>query len=77
MFRIPEGWTPDLWQWCYDPEVPTARSNERPYIPGESYQTIIDGFLVSPNLEVTEVSAYNLGYLHSDHHPVAVTVQPR
>lgn len=77
LFRIPEGWTPEGWQWCFDPQVPTARSNDRTYIPGETYQTIIDGFLVSPNLEVTEVSAYNLGYLHSDHHPVAVTVRPK
>ena len=76
VFRIPEGWTPEGWQWCFDGEVPTARSNERPYIPGETFQTIIDGFLVSPNLSVEEVSSYNLGYLHSDHHPVAITVRP-
>jgi len=77
VFRIPPGWTPTGWQWCYDPGVPTSRSNERPYIPGETFQTIIDGFLVSPNLVVEEISAYNLDYLYSDHHPVAVTVRPK
>ncbi|MBN2048819.1 MAG: endonuclease/exonuclease/phosphatase family protein [Spirochaetales bacterium] len=76
VFRVPQDWTPQGWQWCYDPETPTARSNDRPYIPGETFQTIIDGFLVSPDLKVEEISAYNLGYRSSDHHPVAITVRP-
>ena len=74
---IPEGWTPDDWQWCYDADVPTARTLEQPYKAGENFTCIIDGFLVSPNLRVDEVQGYNLRFEHSDHNPVAITVSIR
>lgn len=75
--KIPDGWTPADWQWCYDKNVPTARSLDQPYVEGENFTTIIDGFLVSPNLRVDEVKGYNLRFEYSDHNPVAVTVSIR
>ncbi|MBL4871110.1 MAG: hypothetical protein JKX72_09165 [Robiginitomaculum sp.] len=36
------------WQLLFDAEVPTVRTNERPYNKGENYTTIIDGFLFLP-----------------------------
>ncbi|HAK44524.1 MAG TPA: hypothetical protein DCO79_01195 [Spirochaeta sp.] len=74
---IPDGWTPENWQWCYDSEVPTSRTLEQPYKAGENFTCIIDGFLVSPNLRVDEVEAYNLRFEHSDHNPTAITVSIR
>lgn len=74
---VPEDWTPENWQWCYDDEVPTARTLEQPYKAGENGTFIIDGFLVSPNLRVDEVRGYNLRFEHSDHNPVAITVSIR
>ena len=74
---IPAGWTPDNWQWCYDSEVPTARSLEQAYKKGENFRCIIDGFLVSPNLRVDEVSGFDLDFEYTDHNPVAVTVSIR
>ncbi len=74
---IPEEWTPDNWQWCYDAEVPTSRSLEKPYKKGENFTCIIDGFLVSPNLRVDEVRGYDLRFEHSDHNPVSITVSIR
>ncbi len=75
--KIPGNWTPDGWQWCYDAEVPTARSLEQPYKAGENFTCIIDGFLVSPNLRVDEVRGFDLGFKNSDHNPVALTVSIR
>lgn len=75
--RIPEGWTPGGWQWCYDPAVPTSRSLDRPYREGRNFTAVIDGFLVSPNLAVEEVEGVPLGFRDSDHNPVLVTVAPR
>ena len=69
---FPEGWTPAGWRWVYDPAVPTNRSVSRPWTPGENYVTIIDGFLVSPNVEVLEVRTDNLDFAYSDHQPVRV-----
>ncbi|MDC7225371.1 MAG: endonuclease/exonuclease/phosphatase family protein [Spirochaetales bacterium] len=74
---MPATWTPGNWQWCYDEETPTARSLEQPYSAGENFTCIIDGFLVSPNLRVDEVEAFNLRFEHSDHNPAAITVSIR
>ena len=69
---IPEGWT-----WGVDPQVPTVRSANKPFVEGENYLLIIDGFLVSPNVEVLSVQTDNLQFEHTDHHPVSITVRAR
>ncbi len=69
---IPEGWT-----WGVDPLVPTVRSANKPYVEGENYVLIIDGFLVSPNVEVLAIQTDNLNFEHTDHHPVSITVRAR
>ena len=75
--HIPAGWTPPDWQWCYDAEIPTVRSLEQPFADGENFTTIIDGFLVSPNLRVDQVRGFDLGFKSADHNPVSVTVSIR
>lgn len=58
----------------YDEKVNTVRSNEKAYVAGENFETIIDGYLVSPNLKVLEVKGVDLGFENSDHHPVSITI---
>lgn len=70
--RIPEGWT-----LVFDPEHPTVRTNHKPYVAGENYTTIIDGFLVSPNVEVLAVQGIDTGFVPSDHMPVTVRLAAR
>ncbi|MBN2444713.1 MAG: hypothetical protein JXJ04_25380 [Spirochaetales bacterium] len=72
--KIPASWTPPEWQWAFDPATPTCRSLEAPYEKGKNFTTIIDGFLVSPNLEIQEVKGFDLGFRHSDHNPVRLQV---
>ena len=67
---IPEGWTFGL-----DPSVPSVRTLHRPYEAGVNYVTIIDGFLVSPNVVVERVETIDLGFLHTDHHPVLASLR--
>jgi endonuclease/exonuclease/phosphatase family metal-dependent hydrolase len=74
--KIPDGWTPLDWTWAYDSSTPTARSLEDTFIEGDNFETIIDGFLLSPNLELVEVKGHDLGFELSDHNPVQVTVEP-
>jgi endonuclease/exonuclease/phosphatase family metal-dependent hydrolase len=62
---LPEGWT-----WAFDPQVPTNRDVDKPFNQGKTACTIIDYFLVSPNIEVMEVKTSDLRFEHSDHHPV-------
>lgn len=75
--RIPGDWTPAGWQWAYDSENPTCRTLDKPYIPGENLRIIIDGFLVSPNVEVASVQGFDLGFEPSDHNPVLLSVRAR
>ena len=60
---------------AYDLGVTTTRSNEQPYIEGENFETVIDGFFVSNNLEVVDVKGLDLSYENSDHNPVILTVK--
>ncbi len=63
------------YQWGIDETVMTVRDIGAPYEPGETFETVIDGFLVSPNIRIIEVSGHDLGFEHSDHNPVTLTFQ--
>lgn len=73
--NLPEEWTPENWKWGFDSNVPTNRSNEKPFIKGENFETIIDGFLVSPNVKIVSVKGYDLGFESSDHNPVKIELK--
>jgi endonuclease/exonuclease/phosphatase family metal-dependent hydrolase len=68
---LPEGWT-----WAFDPSAPTNRDVAHAYSSGRTLVTIIDFFVVSPNLEVLDVAASDLRFLNSDHNPVRILVRP-
>lgn len=74
---MPPGVVPDDWQWAADPDTPTCRTLEQPYQAGVNYTCIIDGFLVTPNVEILEVETRDLGFENSDHNPVRVLVRGR
>jgi endonuclease/exonuclease/phosphatase family metal-dependent hydrolase len=74
---LPGDWTPEGWTWAMDPSVPTVRTNDQPYRPGENHRTVIDGFLLSPNIRLDEVKGIELGFAHSDHQPVVARVSIR
>ncbi|BBJ28202.1 endonuclease/exonuclease/phosphatase family protein [Athalassotoga saccharophila] len=73
--EFPLNWTQPGWQWAFDPNTPTNRSNERPFVKGENFVTVIDGFLVSPNLEMISVKTIDLGFENSDHNPVHLKIK--
>lgn len=75
--RVPDGWTPDGWSWAFDGSVPSVRTNEKPYRKGENYTTVIDGFLLSPNVVLESVRTVDLGFEHTDHQPVVAQVRGR
>ncbi len=70
--NLPDNWTPIGWKWAFDEKVPTNRSNEKPYIRGENFITIIDGFLLSPNVDLVAVKGFDLEFKNSDHNPVKI-----
>ncbi len=76
--EIPQEWTPEGWTWGMDPSVPTYRLLNKPYNSDEFHQVgVIDGFLVSPNLEIVELYGIDLQFKDSDHNPVYMRVSPK
>lgn len=63
----------DGWQCLMAPDVPTCRSLDRPYSGADkdTFQYyVIDGFIVSSNIEVQSVETRDLGFVNTDHNPV-------
>ncbi|MBQ6708278.1 MAG: endonuclease [Clostridia bacterium] len=63
---LPEGW-----KFAFDINNPTCRLLDAPYS-GENQLYLIDGFIVSPNVEIKSVKGDNLNFEHSDHNPVTL-----
>jgi endonuclease/exonuclease/phosphatase family metal-dependent hydrolase len=74
---LPAELVPAGWHWAVDPDTPTNRTLDRPYSPGVNYRSVIDGFLVSPNVEVVGVETLDLDFANSDHNPVRTTLRSR
>ena len=63
----------DGWQFLMDPSVPTCRSLDKPYEGADTdtfQHYVVDGFIVSSNIEVRTVETLDLGFVNSDHNPV-------
>ena len=69
---LPEGW-----HFAYDTSVPSCRLLNQPYDPSDLTHTqhyVIDGYILSPNVELKEVATLDLGFADSDHNPVRLLV---
>jgi endonuclease/exonuclease/phosphatase family metal-dependent hydrolase len=66
---------PQDWTWAYDNTVPSNRSVTEPYDPSVTTTTIIDFFLLSPNVEEISVRCINLNFQNSDHNPVILNAK--
>lgn len=73
--EIEEDYLPPAWQWVFDPTVPTNRRVSTLYERGSSLTTLIDFFLVSPNINVETIKGIDLNFQHSDHQPVILKVK--
>jgi endonuclease/exonuclease/phosphatase family metal-dependent hydrolase len=63
------------WILAADPSAPSCRSLDRPYTGNrENFQFyIIDGFILSPNVELISVKTQDMDFQNSDHNPVKLT----
>ena len=72
---LPEGWS-----FAYDMTTPTCRLLNQPYDPADTANTqyyVIDGFMISPNVELQSVETLDEGFVHTDHNPVVMEVELR
>lgn len=76
---FPDNYTPNTiehdylengWSYAVSDSIPTYRLLNEVYNPTTSQMGVIDGFIVSPNVEVVEVENINLEFANSDHNPV-------
>ncbi len=71
---INSDFMPEGWEWAYDGTVPTNRKTSKPFDHKTTFQTVIDFYLVSPNIQVEEVKGVNLDFQSSDHQPVLMKI---
>ncbi len=50
-------------------DVSTCRDSSFPYMPGENFEVVIDGFIVSKNVSASSMNIQE-NYVYSDHNPV-------
>jgi endonuclease/exonuclease/phosphatase family metal-dependent hydrolase len=65
------------WRFAADLETPSARLLDKPYSgrPEDTQFYIIDGFILSPNVELLSVQTIDLNFKYSDHNPVEIKVK--
>ena len=70
---LPEGWT-----LACDLSTPTCRLLNQPYNPADTEGTqyyVIDGLILSPNVELKTVETVDAGFANSDHNPVRLELR--
>jgi endonuclease/exonuclease/phosphatase family metal-dependent hydrolase len=65
---------PKNWSFGYDPTKSTNRKTKDPYVKGKTFETLIDYYLVSPNVNIKLMKTLDLGYSYSDHQPVYMEI---
>ncbi len=66
------------WQFVFDDSKPTCRSNQRTYNDADAaahnwQYHVIDGFIISPNIENFFIKVIDKDFQNSDHNPVYMT----
>lgn len=75
--QIPDDYLPEGWNFAVDYERPTARLLNEEYS-GNYDNTqlyIIDGYIISPNIECESVETIENNFSYSDHHPVKISIK--
>lgn len=81
--RSKEDWTPGAigneilpagFQFAIDDSYPTCRLLNKAY-EKDSQVYVIDGFIVSPNVQVEQVKVMNHDFRYTDHQPVRLKVK--
>jgi endonuclease/exonuclease/phosphatase family metal-dependent hydrolase len=71
--KMPSDYLPAEWKWVYDSHTPSNRTVIAAYDPSTTTTTVIDLFLLSPNIDEISVKCINLNFENSDHNPVIMS----
>jgi len=70
--KMNSDFLPPEWKWAYDNRTPSNRTVIAAYDPSLTTTSVIDLFLLSPNIEDIDVECVNLDFENSDHNPVII-----
>lgn len=73
--NIPDTLFAEDWRFAFDATVATNRKAADLYDQHKTFQTLIDFFLVSPNVRIKSVKAINQNFAFSDHQPVFLEIE--
>jgi exonuclease III len=73
--KMSPDYLPAQWKWIFDNKTPSNRSLVAAYDPATTTTTVIDFFLLSPNIRALSVQCIDLGFENSDHNPVIAKVK--
>ncbi|MBN2795681.1 MAG: endonuclease/exonuclease/phosphatase family protein [Clostridia bacterium] len=71
---IEEDWLMPGWTFGVNDNAPTYRLLNRAY-DGKNQTGVIDGFMISPNIELLEVEVVDMAFEASDHNPVYMKIK--
>ena len=66
---------PPDWQMVYDAEKPTNREIDAPLQKNKTEVTIIDFYILSPNIQVEQIKTLSQNFEFSDHEPVYMKIK--
>jgi endonuclease/exonuclease/phosphatase family metal-dependent hydrolase len=72
---VEEGFPDEDWIWVYDKRTPSHRGLQAPYDEESSRLTVIDFYLVSPNVIPSRVRTIDMDFEFSDHQPVVASFE--
>ncbi len=73
--NINSDYIPEGWQWAYDASVHTNRKVAEVYMAGKTFTTVIDFFLLSPNVKLKSIQGLDTQFQFSDHQAVKIKVE--
>ncbi len=62
------------WQYAFDNQSPGYRWADTTYLNEQSKVSIVDYFIVSPNVEIHNCKTLNQDFLHSNHNPLMLEI---
>lgn len=73
---LDNSFLPEGWEFTYDVSAPTCRLLNQPYDRNDpsTQHYVIDGFILSPNVQLNSVRNVDLEFENSDHNPVMLNV---
>ncbi|MGI5977519.1 MAG: endonuclease/exonuclease/phosphatase family protein [Candidatus Limivicinus sp.] len=74
---LDDSFLPEGWEFAYSLEEPTCRLLNHPYDSENEENNqfyVLDGFIISPNVELNSVENINVHFKNSDHNPVLINV---